>query len=350
MSTKLTNNDVPEWRSTESHPRHDGGGWAILNGGKVVHLSVQEVVRRLRGWHPLQPILVGAPGASSFMPPPEVPELSTSIRDFRKRSEKTLLALFVGSIGLFAAWLTSAGRAAPLYVLTGLLSVIAGFDYMMYLRHESTLSERARFYYWLQAAKKPRIGFACWTAVAVLMGGAQLLLEAICGTLDEVVTRYGTLFEPTRNGELWRLITGPFFHASLSHYLNNAVSLSFIGVVAWALVGPYSLAVFLIGNIVAAASQMLFGAAGFDSYLGVSGGMFALYGFVVTVGVIEQNVFPKGFTVLCVLIAAATVVGGEVLSANAGTIAHIAGALTGMCFGLGHALPSLRKYLARYSA
>jgi membrane associated rhomboid family serine protease len=305
-----------------------------LDGRQVKVLGIHEIVKRLRGWNPLQPVLVGAPNSETFVPPPKVPELAATFHAFQKRSEKALIALLIGSALLFAAWFTSPRQAPPLYVLTMLLGVIAGVDYMVYLRHESYLSQRAQFYYWLHVARKPRFGFAVWVSVAILMGASQLLVQSACGGFEEAVTRYGALFEPIRNGELWRLLTGPFFHSGIPHYANNALSLTFIGVVAWVLVGPWSIAVFLIGNVIAAAAQMQFGAAGFDSYVGVSGGVFALYGLVASIGVLKPDTFPKGFTLLCVLIAVATAIGGELLVPHAGSIGHLAGAIAGICCGI----------------
>lgn len=330
-----TQGTCAEWRTADGLPSHTGSDWALLTGRKVKTASFEEVVRALRGWHPLQPVLVGAPNSPIFVPPPRVPELEDTIERFHKRTKQALAALLIGSLVLFAAWLASRGRnGAPVYIITLLLTFIGGFDYFVYLRHLPLLTERAQFYYWLQSSPKQRKGFVFWLSVAVLMGVAQLVVQRAAGGFEQAVIRYGLFYEPARNGEIWRFVTGPFFHSGIGHYINNALSLSFVGVVAWSLIGARSLLVFLCGTVLAAAFQMQFGSAQFDSYLGVSGGVFALYGFVVATGASVPGIFPRGFTTLCTLIAVTTVVGTELLSTLTASVAHITGALTGVICGL----------------
>ena len=328
-------NHAADWHSADSLPKHDSTDWAIRKGRKTKLASLEYIASAVQRWHPLQPILVGVPNSHTYVPPSEVAELDSAVRSFQKRSTLSLLMLLLGSIVLFVLWFESQNhRAAPVYIPLSMLTLIVGVDYVAFLRHRSILSERARFYYWLQQSSLPRVAFATWTVVAVAMGALQLMLQAQYGNLENAVSHYGAVYTSIRGGEYWRLITGPFYHLDLAHYLNNAFSMAFIGVFAWIACGPMCLAAFLIGNVVAAFAQMQLGTGTFDTYLGVSGGVFSLYGLVAAIGFGKKQPFPQGFTLICILIGLSSAVGAELLLKSAASVAHVAGAIVGIVFGL----------------
>ena len=45
---------------------------------------------------------------------------------------------------------------------------------------------------------------------------------------------YGLLHPRVVEGEAWRLLTGPFLHYSVEHFLLNAVLVTTLGALAWA--------------------------------------------------------------------------------------------------------------------
>jgi membrane associated rhomboid family serine protease len=137
-----------------------------------------------------------------------------------------------------------------------------------------------------------------------------------------------------RRGEVWRLVTKPFIHASFESYINNALSIMLGGALSWALIGWRSIPVFLVANAFAAAVVMRFGSIHFDSFVGVSGGLFALCGLVITAGLARKGLFPTGFTRLCALIALTSLAGSALLSTAGGALAHWTGAFVGSCIGL----------------
>lgn len=138
--------------------------------------------------------------------------------------------------------------------------------------------------------------------------------------------RYGIVLSAVRDGQLWRLPAGVFFHAGLAHCLNNAFLLLFFGTVAWVLPGPaLSITVFMLGCVTGAAIQMCLGTIRYDSFLGISSGVFALYGVLTALAVFERRTLPRGFTFLLLGIVTISGVGTELLSTNAASIGHVAG-------------------------
>ncbi len=320
----------PEWRQTDSLPAHTGGGWALWKGRAIGCDTVGDVLLGLKGWNPLQPVLVGEPGATRFVPPPCIAELKEVTQSFRRRTFFGTIALVIGSCIFLAFALATKARApAPVYGITSMLAAAAGLDYFLNLRHVGALAERSRFFFWLQHSQPGRIGLLFWLAVGLAMGIVQFLLQRSFGSLDALVRAYGLMFAPAREGELWRIVVGPFFHSGVGHYLSNVFSLLFIGTLCWAILGRVTFVVFLVGTWISAAAQMYMGAADFDSFLGVSGGVFALYGLIVAAGVIDRRLLPKGLALLCVCVAIITGIGSAVLSSSAGSVSHVSGTIVG---------------------
>jgi membrane associated rhomboid family serine protease len=323
----------PAWRQDEILPTHDGNGWAVWKGRSIQCADIKGVTERIKGWHPLQPVLVGKPGSMHFIPPPGISQLRQTIDAFQRRSLFGIVAFLIGSCIFLAIALAmpSKGRA-PIYAIMFLITLTVAVDYAANLRHAGPLLDRSLFYFWLQTSRSGRIGFLFWLVFGLVIGVVQLFMQRSLGSIDALVESYGLMFAPARAGEFWRFLTGPFFHSGIGHYLNNLFSLIFIGSIAWALFGVTSLAIFLVGSWLAGAAQMYLGTGVFDSYLGVSGGVFALYGLVVAAGVLNRRLLPQGFAMLCACVAIVTGVGSALLSTNTASVSHFSGTMAGaMC-------------------
>jgi membrane associated rhomboid family serine protease len=216
-------------------------------------------------------------------------------------------------------------------IVVGCIALLVAFDYFRSLRRPSGLHERALFFYWSHTSRAVFIGFWLWLVIACITAFAQWRLQADIG-LDALVQSYGLIYERARSGELWRVVTGPFFHSGPPHFLNNAFTMLFIGPIAWALYGRMSLLLFLLTNIVGAVAQMSLGPAHDNGYLGMSGGVFAYYGALIGAGLRDRHLFPEGFTVLCAGVAAIAALGSALLSANAANVSHAAGFVAGLAF------------------
>lgn len=85
---------------------------------------------------------------------------------------------------------------------------------------------------------------------------------------------------PIHQGEIWRMLIGPFIHYEISHFLGNTVFLAFFGYKIELKYGPGILfLVFFVSNIIGFALIYLF--YGYTGVFGISGSVCGLYGFLL---------------------------------------------------------------------
>ncbi len=140
--------------------------------------DINDVTRKIKGWNPLQPVLVGRPGSLHFVPPPGVSELRQTVDVFRRRSRFGIAAFLTGSCVFLAIALAmpSKGRA-PIYAITFLITLTIAVDYTANLRHTGPLLDRSLFYFWLQTSRSGRIGFFFWLVFGLSIGAAQFFMQ-----------------------------------------------------------------------------------------------------------------------------------------------------------------------------
>jgi len=169
-----------------------------------------------------------------------------------------------------------------------------------------------------------------WASIGLLAAGLQVGLADALGGNAAVFHAYGVMYDRIEDGELWRLLTGPFLHYSPVHFLNNFVLLLLIGPLSWSLVRGTSLAVFLLGNAFGAFAQFALGEQAFDNCGGISFGLYALFGYLIGAGVSNRRLLPRGLATLLCGIALLGIVSSEILSPTAATAGHVAGLLVGV--------------------
>jgi membrane associated rhomboid family serine protease len=122
--------------------------------------------------------------------------------------------------------------------------------------------------------------------------------------------------------------------ANVLHFLANLSGLIFVGPIVWLAVGPWrGVLTFLLGNFAGVLAAFIVNVAGHDSYLGVSAGVFALFGLLVTAGMSNPRLLPRGLAIMLAWLAAITGVGAEMVSSTS-TVAHLAGFATGVLAAL----------------
>lgn len=323
------------WWNTQTLPHHGRNEWAVWDGKPRVCIGLDEVQTRLARWHPANPVFVGVPNSESFTPPTCVPETEKQVVAAYRRQAFFGIAAF--SLVTGASLLAGLYKPKPLIIVIAVIfaaiAATLAADYFGNLRNVRNLTERARFFYWLKVNKTVRVGYLVWLGISTLMGAAQWLLE-LHNSQEDILIQYGLVYDSALSGEWWRFIVGPFFHSGLAHYLNNAISLLFIGPLLWAMFGARCLVVFLSGNIVAAAAQKLVGTVDYEAFLGVSGGLYAMVGSLISAAWINRGLLPSGMLLLCVSIAAISAVGASLLSSSTADVAHFSGVLLGISSSL----------------
>lgn len=324
------------WKTLDSLPAHDGSGWAIWEKKQVSYVDLSEITTLIDKWLPPNPILIGEPGTYRFFPPICIAILQKTIFRTIRRNMTNHIIAFASLAAIFSvlALFDRSTNNLSFAITMLLISLMLAFDYFGSLRSEKGIFERAMFFYWLRTASSVRTGVVLCVCFVIAMGCTQLLLQMKMGGIDALFHTSGMMYEQVRDGEIWRILTGPYFHYSIFHFLVNSVLLLFIGTITWSVLGKVSVITFIIGNIAGSYLQMTFGGDLFNNFGGISGGVYALFGFLIVFSIIDKNVLPKGFPLLLFNVAIIGIFGSEITSINAATTAHIGGLIVGMTYAV----------------
>lgn len=314
------------WHDPGLLPAYTGDGWGIWKAGRIDRLdleSIKALGNQLAGAR----LLVGRPGSTRCVPAVCVNELQNSVlARIQRQRRNVIIALFAILSPLFfgAFWQPSLLRVAIVFAMFPSLLLL---DYWLSLSSIESLSERTLFLHWIHAN---RWGLYLWSSIGLIAGGTQLTAQRALGSESAAFHAYGVMYSDVFAGEYWRLLTGPFLHYSVGHFVINCVLLSLAGWITWPLFRSYSLMVFFVGNSLAAVIQMLWGGRLYDNFGGMSGGIYALFGLLAGACTADLRLCPRGFGILFGGVAVMAITYSEVLDPHAATTAHVAG----LCFGL----------------
>lgn len=323
-----------DWRQP-SFPAHDGEGWAIWRGGKITPADQADATKIAARWLPPSAVLVGQPGAARFEPPIKIPALQAPALEAIARHTTNIvlgvlgLAITLSVLAIAVIDITLATWAALLTAF----AVLIFADYRVHLHSSTGVLDRALFFHALRTRPAARVSLAVWTALGCAMGILQFAAQVRFGNMDAAFHRYGAMYPAIRAGETWRIVTGPLLHYSLDHFLVNFALLVFGGWLATSLRGAISFPVFVAGCAASAAAQFRFGGNAYESFGGISGGVFALLAFTVAAGVVNRELLPRGMGTMLSGLLLLSVLSAELLSANSATTAHVAGIAVGVTFG-----------------
>lgn len=229
------------------------------------------------------------------------------------------------SICVAAVFFTRASVVfAAIFVLAALMHWI---DYRL-LKNERAIHDRSCFYYFLWHGHTGKSGLRFWLFLGIGMGIGQIVLQHGLGGLDPLVIKYG-IYYPAVIDEWWRFLIGPFFHSGLPHCFANLSALLSIGPIAWLAIGPLpSILTFLFGSTAGAVAAFVISNSNNDSYLGISGGVFALFGLVVILGLTSSRALPRNLAIQYAWLTAIFGIGAEMFI-NTSTVGHFIGFSTG---------------------
>lgn len=125
------------------------------------------------------------------------------------------------------------------------------------------------------------LGFLIAASLVVFF--LEVVTAPLAGTLQGTLVEHGGLYGPAvDDGELWRLLTAGFLHASLAHLMGNLVALVVLGGVLTLAVGPLRMVlVYLCGLFGADLAVLVFDPHALT--VGASGAIFGLAGGAVVV-------------------------------------------------------------------
>lgn len=286
-------------------------------------------------WHPLDPVLVSVPGAERLLPPICFPEMASMLQRRMIQQYRFLLLLIVCmALGFAAAGIRVHDsfflKASAAFLL---LFAFVVFQYAFLFRNMDRLRVYSRFCSWCYLQPQTSVVAIC--SLMLIAGGIQYYLQTRIGSLFGLVEQYGLVFEEAIR-QPWRYITGPFLHAGPVHWIVNFSLLLVAAGLSSPLGRPRSLwSIFLAGVFLPACIlTFLPHWIGSDAFLGVSGGVFALLGWIAGVALKNRRVFPFGLWWLVGYFAVATAVISSLLDPRASWFAHSFGLVIGLATGM----------------
>jgi membrane associated rhomboid family serine protease len=232
-------------------------------------------------------------------------------------------------------------------VVFGLLLGFVALQYVFVYRSVDKLAGLSRFSTWCYLQPYRKAVFM--VGLLVVAGAIQCFTQEREGGLFQVIERYGLVFGKSLS-EPWRYLTGPFFHSGLTHWLANVSLQTIAATLAFAL-GRASIVwmIYLLG-VLAPGVLLTFLPhwIGLDAYLGVSGGVYALLGWLGGVTFRRRLEFPNDLWWVIGYFSVATLLSASLLDHRASWFAHVLGLVTGYAAGL--SLLGLRQELRRKGA
>ncbi len=356
--------EQPIWARDDAFPiAPDGWGWLDDKGRRHPCGSIEELIAAIRNDARGCVTLAWVIGHDHMILPEEVPGAEEAIHAARKRRAMDDMVDAQGKLrwygclfGVLAAYLFYQGWVlaprisssverlqfaahavlASVSVGVGLL-VLLIFAFIPWyqarkrlreLQHWSDGDLRAlvpvlRFETWMDAQKSPVT--LIMLGLMVMVGLAQLLPSDALAAAGLVKERY-------LSGEKWRLLTAPFLHGNLIHFLMNASALLYLGkrlevFARW----PHVPMVFLFSACVGGEASARFLEA---PSVGASGGLMGWLGFLLVFETLHGRLVPR--------VATRRLLAGILLTALIGLIgyrfidnaAHAGGLFAGMLYAL----------------
>lgn len=324
-------------------PPHATREWSVWDGQRPVAASslaeVRTLLRRSRGM-----ALVGAPGASHYVPAPLVPELPAQLAEQAARQTWVSGGILFGLslVAIVLAGLANFLAFVPYLLLNVLLALVMMRDARACRAEPRRAAERIRFLFWLRRSPTGRRNIGACAGAVVVLSSIQLCAVHSAAGLDGWLLRAGGLHGAVAGGDVWRLATAPWLHLGWEHHLTNCVLLLMIGPVALGMHRMGAASTFVLAAIGGVAAQV-----GLFLHLegitaGMSGGIVGLAGFLWALGAARTIAVPAGVPTFAALVAFLIIIIPISLRMPSAVFAHVCGFLIGVlgaaCVSGGEAL------------
>jgi len=314
----LSENICDDWRAKKEFGK-------IIKGRK----SINSVVSK---WQPISPLLIAKPGCREFYPVLSVDQFKNkAFNSAKKRLLYSItMSIFMTCVFIVVSYFNSNEKGITLIWVGLILSIYFISDYKMVTSNLGRLSERESFIIMIYQYGKN--DFVFWLVCMVFFGVIQYILQSVFGGFDAMMYKVGVVYSNINKGEWWRLATGPFFHSGISHWIANTATILIIGPIVCMVSRINCITVFLLGNITGALAALvvanLIGLG--DAYVGVSGGIYATMGWLLSYSKINKLDVPSklfytlfSFMILSILLT-------YLMMPKSSNVAHIIGVITGV--------------------
>lgn len=322
------------WDDSENFPRSSGRWETLDKHGTVTHGEV--AARKLsRGWFPLNKTLYSSPSSERLILAICLPEIGRNVHKLFARKFSIYIWIpifFLAIVTSFSLYRDNFGAFTKIYLFLFIFLGYSSFEYEYFVKPYARLRDHALFYYWVRSEKN--ILLRVLLALTVVSGVAQFVSNAFINDVEILVTRFGLYYQKANNGEWWRYLVGPFIHMNGGHWLANMALLT-IGSTLAGSVSRFSLIVyfFLILVLSSFAAQFSLTGANADAFVGISGGVFGLFGWAIGNSYRYSDRLPNGYCLHLLVFSCVNIALPYALNANASSIAHLTGLAIGILFG-----------------
>jgi membrane associated rhomboid family serine protease len=358
---------APVWARDDAFPPAPAGyGWFDVKRRQHPCDSLETLIARVRDDLHGEVLLVWTPAAANLRLPEELGEFTTALEIARERWTREDLAAsasrlwwlgwfltglagwqFFTAMAAASRWAGADGllaraafglRAVRDSTLIGLLLLgFIIFGCIPWYQARKRRAEQGRWSAASAAALLPVQRFESWLVLQadpitrVFLG--LMTLVGICQLLSpHSVTAAGLVKIGYLHGEWWRLLTSPFLHGNIVHFLMNMAALIYLGkrlevLARW----PHLPLVFLFAAVVGGEASARFVTA---TAVGASGGLMGWLGFLIVFESLHGNLIPRP--------ARRRLVAGVLLTGLIGLLgyryidnaAHVGGLLAGMAYAV----------------
>jgi membrane associated rhomboid family serine protease len=284
--------------------------------------------------------LVWTPATPRLVPPAEVPGLEDALQT-RARRRFWLYTVVIGLlliVLLAAAYIgtidpTLTGTTASDNIIVTVLASVAapalafGVALWQYRRQfvepGALAAARTRYFYWLRNSKFPLTNLA--------INLCCLLFILMIANLPEAVEAAALDKDAVRNGEIWRLLTGPLLHGGGLHLLSNIIILRWVGREVEVSAHRAFVPLVLVLSMLAGSISSYFLLP--ETSVGISGGVLGLIGFSFVFRWKARELLPRGLALRFIFWIVWFMVDGLLSQGIVDNAAHVGGLLAGMAIG-----------------
>ena len=336
IQVKKATSIEPAWDSDELFPMDEFNHPTIVQGRNAT-AEQREIERCLRAWSPYSSALAGGYGGR-LRPPVCVDSMREIARKGYLRRYAFAISIWIMA-ALFATFHARQGSGSRVGWVALLLATYFALDYFV-LAQRHGLEQRTRFIHWLKRSGQVKRLALYATLAAGACGLFQVALAHWVGGTPNLIRAYGLLFEGVDRGQVWRLITGPYLHADVAHFIGNASLFVPAFVVARLMAGRHAIYVFVLGNVLTASFAWWNASGVHEAFAGVSGGIMALLGLATVSAFNRRAKWPRLMFVNLGALSVLSLAMTCFLNSAALLSTHLAGLAFGVFYGLMHAYVS----------
>lgn len=179
------------------------------------------------------------------------------------------------------------------------------------------------------------MGASCAAVAMLAIGVFQYLLQKKLGGLDSLLMSWGLVFD-LADQQPWRYFLGPFIHFGVVHWVGNVATLVFAVGLCAALIRHFIwVSAFVFGVVGSSFALSFFPySLRLDAFVGISGGIFSLFGLLGCLGLLRKWLLPPFFTMNIIFFSFLMMYVSHLMNSKSSDVVHLLGWGVGFLLGL----------------